>query len=303
VIDALFQCPYILLKNRYCDGKEQINAKKSSFHKVLGFIVDKDIQIFSDVYRIAIKLRHHSSVENMPVKYYAHPAFGDIALKKNKLSKGLRIIIRNTNSITVTFPWHLTYNDAIRFVKEKEIWISENLGKIDKIVGNRIFLPNQPFNTFAHELVFQKIDKGNPFIKVDRSFITIFYNEEDMLHTAAVQTHIQQAIEKVLRTEALKYLAPRTDFFADKFGLKYKSISVKKMKTRWGSCSSTGRLNFNIHLMRLPVHLIDYVILHELSHLKHHNHGPNFWKFLDELAGSSSKKLSVEMKKYRTTIY
>jgi predicted metal-dependent hydrolase len=55
--------------------------------------------------------------------------------------------------------------------------------------------------------------------------------------------------------------------------------------------------------MRLPVHLIDYVILHELAHLKHHNHGTGFWKYLDELAGSNSKKLSEEMKNYRTTVY
>jgi predicted metal-dependent hydrolase len=55
--------------------------------------------------------------------------------------------------------------------------------------------------------------------------------------------------------------------------------------------------------MRLPAHLIDYVILHELAHTKHHNHGPSFWKFLDELSGNNSKQLSREMKKYRTTVY
>lgn len=239
----------------------------------------------------------------MPQKYYAHPAFGEIALKKNRQSKGMRIIIRSSSSITVTFPWHLTYGDAISFINEKESWIKENLKKISKIVPKKIFHPNNPFKTFAHELNFVQLETGNPYIKVDRSNITVYYTDEEMLVASPVQEHIQQAIEKVLKNEALKYLPPRVDFFAEKHGLKYKGISVKKMRTRWGSCSSTGKLNFNIHLMRLPAHLIDYVILHELAHLKHHNHGAGFWKYLDELSGSNSKKFALEMKNYRTTVY
>lgn len=239
----------------------------------------------------------------MPLKYYAHPAFGEIALKKNRQSKGLRIIIRSSQSITVTFPWHLTYNDAIRFVNEKELWISENLKRISTLVPKRAFLPGVVFRTFAHEMFFEKIEIGNPYIKVDHSRITVYYTNAEMLAMEAVQEHIQKAVDKVLKNEALKYLPPRVDFFAGKFGLNYKGITVKKMRTRWGSCSSAGNLNFNIHLMRIPVHLIDYVILHELAHLKHHNHGPKFWAYLDELAGNDSKKLSMEMKKYRTTVY
>jgi predicted metal-dependent hydrolase len=239
----------------------------------------------------------------MPVKYYAHPAFGDIALKKNKLSKGLRIIIRSSKSITVTFPSYLSYNEAINFVNEKEEWISENLNRFNQTAKNKLFLPNQPYNTFAHELLFEKIAAGNPYIKVDRTTITVYYTNEEMLAAPATQEHIQLAIEKVLKNEALKYLPSRVDFWAEKFSLKFTGISVKKMRTRWGSCSSTGKINLNIHLMRLPVHLIDYVILHELAHTKQHNHGPNFWKLLNDLTGGNAKKYALEMKKYRTTVY
>lgn len=239
----------------------------------------------------------------MPKKYYAHPALGEIALMKNRMSKGLRITIRSSESITVTFPWHLTYNDAIRFVNEKEIWIRENLKKIRAIHPKKAFLPGVSFKTFSHELIFEKTENGNACIKVDPARITVFYTDEEMLPAAEIQSSIQQVVDKVLKIEALKYLPARTEFYAGKFGLKFSGISVKKMKTRWGSCSSTGKLNFNIHLMRLPAHLIDYVILHELAHTKHHNHGPSFWKFLDELSGNNSKQLSREMKKYRTTVY
>jgi predicted metal-dependent hydrolase len=237
----------------------------------------------------------------MPQKYYLHPAFGEITLKKIKQSKGLRIIIRSSNSITVTFPLSLTYNDAIRFVDEKTDWINQSLKKIEEVVKKKLFLPDSEFKTFAHVLLFEKIALGSPYIKVDRYKITVFYDKEPALYLDEVQMLIQKAIEKVLRNEALNYLPPRVNFYAEKHRLLYKNISVKKMKTRWGSCSSSGNLNFNIHLMRLPIHLIDYVILHELAHLKHHNHGPHFWKFLDELSGNAKEK-SHEMKKFRTTL-
>ena len=239
----------------------------------------------------------------MAVKYYAHPAFGEIALKKNKLSKGLRIIIRSSKSITVTFPWYLTYNEAINFVNEKEEWISENLRKFDKTTKNKLFLPNQPYSTYAHELLFQKTENGNPCIKVDGTRIIVYYTNDEMLYAPAIQEHIQMAIEKVLRNEALKFLPSKVAFWAEKFSLKYTGISVKKMRTRWGSCSSKGKINLNIHLMRLPEHLIDYVILHELAHTKQHNHGPHFWKLLNELTGENAEKYALEMKKYRTTVY
>lgn len=239
----------------------------------------------------------------MSEKYYAHPAFGDIALKKNKQSKGMRIIIRSSKSITVTFPWHITYNEAIRFINEKEEWISQNLFKLDSISKPGLFTPEKQFNTFAHELHFEKIDAGNSYIKVDKTRIIVYYTNEEMLHDNNVQMYIRQAVDKVLRNEALKYLPSRVDFFAEKFSLKYIGVSVKKMRTRWGSCSSQGKINLNIHLMRLPVHLIDYVILHELAHTRQHNHGPNFWKLLNDLTGGNAKKYASEMKKYRTTVY
>ncbi|HEX3007519.1 MAG TPA: YgjP-like metallopeptidase domain-containing protein, partial [Bacteroidales bacterium] len=118
----------------------------------------------------------------MPRKYYAHPAFGEIALKKNRLSKGLRIIIRSSNSITVTFPYHLTYNEAIRFVNEKEGWIKENLKRIGTLIpAKKAFLPGAILKTFAHELFFAKLEHGNPYIKVDREKITVYYTDEEML--------------------------------------------------------------------------------------------------------------------------
>lgn len=85
-----------------------------------------------------------------------------------------------------------------------------------------------------------------------------------------------------LRVKALKYLPARAACFAEKMGVDYGRITIRSQKTRWGSCSSKGNLNFNCLLMLAPPDVIDYVVVHELCHRKQMNHSRAFW---DEVAG------------------
>ncbi len=83
--------------------------------------------------------------------------------------------------------------------------------------------------------------------------------------------------------EAKLYLPQRLALLADKFGLRYNRVSVKRLKSKWGSCSSKGNINLSAYLICLPTHLQDYVMLHELSHLEYMNHGPEFHACLERL--------------------
>ena len=89
---------------------------------------------------------------------------------------------------------------------------------------------------------------------------------------------------------------------AEKYKFKYKNVAIKNAKTRWGSCSFINNINLSLHLMRLPDHLIDYVILHELVHTKIKNHSRDFWQLLDIVSGNA-KKLDREVKEYKIQIY
>ena len=80
-----------------------------------------------------------------------------------------------------------------------------------------------------------------------------------------------------LGEKAVQELPARAAAFARKMGVRYQGITIRNQKTRWGSCSSRGNLNFNVMLMLCPPDVIDYVVVHELSHLKHMDHSPAFW--------------------------
>lgn len=86
--------------------------------------------------------------------------------------------------------------------------------------------------------------------------------------------------EAAAREEARRRLKERTAFFAERMGVSYGKITVREQRTRWGSCSSRGNLNFNWKLIRMPREILDYVVVHELAHRKEMNHSRAFYQIV-----------------------
>lgn len=99
---------------------------------------------------------------------------------------------------------------------------------------------------------------------------------ENMRQQARI--HLDAAQEKELRERAKSVLAQRTAYFARQIGVTYGRITVRDQKTRWGSCSQTGNLNFNFRLILAPLEVLDYVVVHELCHRRQMNHSTQFWQ-------------------------
>lgn len=107
---------------------------------------------------------------------------------------------------------------------------------------------------------------------------------------------------EALRLQARKELPPRLSVLAERYGFKYNKVTIKRNATNWGSCSAKGNINLNLSIVRLPVILQDYVLLHELCHLRHQDHGNAFHLLLEHVctdnllkAVDSSDALALEL--------
>lgn len=96
--------------------------------------------------------------------------------------------------------------------------------------------------------------------------------------------------------QSKQFLPERVEYYAGSMGVTYGRITIRNQRTRWGSCSSKGNLNFNCQLMRLPEELIDYVVVHELCHRKEMNHSAAFWAEVEKVL-PDYKERRKELKK------
>jgi predicted metal-dependent hydrolase len=118
---------------------------------------------------------------------------------------------------------------------------------------------------------------------------------------ASVQAAARKASIRALRSEATLLLPPRLAELAQRHGFSYGEVSVKPLKTRWGSCDQAGNITLNIFLMQLPWHLIDYVLLHELTHTRIMRHGPPFWEAMEHLLPNVTA-IRKEMREHRSAL-
>ncbi len=112
-------------------------------------------------------------------------------------------------------------------------------------------------------------------------------------HTPAVDFDIEE-----LRRRAQEYLPQRVEELSRAVGLKCNRLTIRSAQTKWGSCTSQGNLSLSLYLMTLPLHLVDFVIIHELCHTVHFNHSADFHALVNLHTGQRERELISELKTY-----
>jgi predicted metal-dependent hydrolase len=214
--------------------------------------------------------------------------------------RGIRITIKPNKPVTVTLPVNMDWQRAISFVDEKRQWIKSNRERLQKKVKAPIIIsPDNLYHTHYHKLEMIKVTENKINFKINNGKMMVHYPENTNWENERIQAFLKKSILYVLQWEAKEYLPKRTMELAAKFQLKVGKVSVRQAHTRWGSCSSKNDISLNVHLMRLPTHLIDHVILHELAHTQEKNHAKSFYSLLEKLDPLSDKH-DKELKNYTT---
>jgi len=223
---------------------------------------------------------------------------GTICLRRSSRTRMIRLKVDHKEGVVVVFPYHIPEKYAIDFAGRKKSWIKKSLQQQAELKNRyTIFREDTEFRTRNHTLTIQKHSRATIKSVVNKHNILIWYPEFAHVEDERIQKVIRRAIEETWRIEAKQYLPIRTKELALKFGFRYNRVFVKKISTRWGSCSSRNNINLNIQLMRLPDKLIDYVILHELVHTDQKHHQAGFWNLLETIL-PGAKKLDKSLNSY-----
>lgn len=234
--------------------------------------------------------------ENIIVQF---PQIGEVHFKMNATVKYLRISLKAFDGVRVTVPKGTSTKDAMAFVETKKDWILQAKLRIESQEKRyTIFTPDTVFRTQNRQLILLPWKSGQFRAQISKDALKIFYPQEADLQTQQAQKIIREYIIETIRKEANEYLPLRTEQLAAEHGFMFHGVTVKNIKSRWGSCSATNHINLNMHLMRLPQYLSDYVILHELTHTVQKNHGKPFWQSLNRITGGKARRLAADMRKY-----
>ncbi len=233
-----------------------------------------------------------------------HPTVGEVQFVSSDTAKYIRISLKPFGGIRVTVPKRASVRQAMAFVDQKTDWILQAQKRIAVHENNHtVFTPETVFSTHSRRLQLLPWKTEQFRAQLAKDSLKIFYPQDADILSDNAQARIRDYIEQTLRKEAREYLPQRTGELAVQHGFTYHGVTVKNVSSRWGSCSATNHINLNIHLMRLPQHLSDYVILHELAHTIHKNHSARFWNCLDEYTGGKAKRLAAEMRQFHTNRY
>jgi predicted metal-dependent hydrolase len=230
-------------------------------------------------------------------KVIEHPILGAILYRKNKRSKNITIRVKEGGKVQVSMPYRAPYQEAMRVVDQHINWIKEQLVQSAQAQAQKALDWDSRFMILHRPLTIEPHREKSAQMEATAEKIRLLLPQDWDLKAAEYQQALQKIMVELLRILAKEYLPQRTHYWANYHRIKIGQVRVKNVKTRWGSCSSRGNINLSVHLMLLPAAWIDYVICHELAHIKHPNHSPAFWAHLEHLL-PGAKQLDKALNQY-----
>jgi hypothetical protein len=207
-------------------------------------------------------------------------------IRSHRRKKTLSIHVKGNGEVVIQVPEHTSQADIDRFFQEKRQWVLKTLGRQhtrnhDRHV--RTFVPGEwfPYLGLSYPLVMRERD--------DPGDLLTFTGHEFLLGRHALRT------ARVLfllwyQKQARTHLEERVHHFGERLGMAPAGVLVGNTQSRWGSCSPENYLRFAWRLIMAPAEIIDYVVVHELCHLKIRNHSHDYWRLVEQIIADYRKR-------------
>ena len=194
-----------------------------------------------------------------------------MSLFKRKGARAIRLSVNSRGQVRVTMPFWVPYEAGARFAQSRADWIESQLGTYRSLLSHGQLIGKM------HHLEFSAADTAKISSRVTPSAVRVTHPAAVQSSDPAVQAAANRASIRALRSQAELLLPNRLKGLAMMHGFTFRSVQVKQLRGRWGSCDAQSNIVLNLYLMQLPWELIDYVLIHELTHTNILRHGPDFW--------------------------
>lgn len=200
--------------------------------------------------------------------------FGVIPVRRSAKATNIRLRVAPNGKLRASLPLYAPLFLVKKLIKSSRAELRQLLNEHESDI---IFTDGMQIGK-SHSLIVREATSNILTVGRHGQQIIVSLPKDKDLGSAEVTREIRSVVQQALRIEAKSYLPKRLRFLADKGGFSYEKVRFSHASGRWGSCSSNGTISLNIALMKLPFELIDYVLIHELSHTVEMNHSEAFWQ-------------------------
>lgn len=198
-------------------------------------------------------------------------------------AKNLSITVAK-GRVRVTIPVGATVEQVLRFAEAKKQWVFKHVKNYNSISAQMItkeYVAGEKFPYMGQELLLRTSSQPGKFttIQLESDVVWVLISED--IPKGQWPEVIKKSLLYTYQKQAKKVFKEKLDHYAKIMGLQYNQMRIKQQRTKWGSCSRKGNINLNWKVLMAPTEVIDYLIVHELAHLKHMNHSKEYWRFVE----------------------
>ncbi len=181
--------------------------------------------------------------------------------------------------VSVVVPESLAIEKIELLLTKKQRWIKEKLALQEQVIFSKPkeFVSGEAFSYLGRNYRLKVIEGSYPDIKLYQGRFVVSVRDKSANNAGA----IKQLIIRWFKQRAKSKLIEKTARYAKIIGVNPVSVSTKTFQSRWGSCSNKGDILYNWKIVMAPNRIVDYVVVHELCHILHHDHSPQFWKSVE----------------------